>query len=171
LPIDQEIKQIILSEEPIRTGEEIYYSLGSVSFNYKLKSDVGNFDVILLANALIDVIIAQEKESFDVEHLQILMVCCQNRDALEEPHLVESWLKVYQKMKEYLLVSICDSEICADSTDVLHNFLTAENLKYPVYNETKELFVKSLELLYCGESDACKENFRQYLLDKVVART
>jgi len=74
-------------------------------------------------------------------------------------------------MKEYLLVSICDSEICIDSTHVLHNFLTAENLKYPVYNETKELFVKSLELLYCGESDVCKDNFRQYLLEKVVART
>lgn len=58
LPVDQEIKSIILSEEPIRTGEEIYYSLGSVSFNYKLKSDVNNFDPILLANALIDVIIA-----------------------------------------------------------------------------------------------------------------
>ena len=57
LPIDQEIKQIILSEEPIRTGEEIYFSLGTVSFNYKLKSDLSNFDVILLANALMEVII------------------------------------------------------------------------------------------------------------------
>lgn len=57
LPVDQEIKQIILSEEPIRTGEEIYFSLGTVSFNYKLKSDLKNFDTILLANALMDVII------------------------------------------------------------------------------------------------------------------
>lgn len=44
--IDQEIKSIILSEEPIRTGEEIYFSLGSISFNYKLKSDLSNFDMI-----------------------------------------------------------------------------------------------------------------------------
>lgn len=85
LPIDQEIKQIILSEEPIRTGEEIYFSLGTVSFNYKLKSDLTNFDVILLANALMEVIIHQEKESLDVEHMQILMVCCQNREDLEQP--------------------------------------------------------------------------------------
>lgn len=57
--IEQEIKQIILSEEPIRTGEEIYFSLGTVSFNYKLKSDLDNFDTILLANSLIESIIAQ----------------------------------------------------------------------------------------------------------------
>lgn len=57
IQIEQEIKQIILSEEPIRTGEEIYFSLGTVSFNYKLKSDLDNFDTILLANALIEVII------------------------------------------------------------------------------------------------------------------
>jgi len=62
-----------------------------------------------------------------------------------------------------LLVSICDSEICADSIVILHNFLTADQLKYSVYNETKDLFVKSLELLYNGESEACKENFRSYL--------
>jgi len=55
--IEMEIKQIILSEEPIRTGEEIYFSLGTVSFNYKLKSDLDNFDTILLANSLIEVII------------------------------------------------------------------------------------------------------------------
>ena len=50
LSIDQEIKQIILSEEPIRTGEEIYFSLGSISFNYKLKSDLSNFEMIQMAN-------------------------------------------------------------------------------------------------------------------------
>ena len=68
-------------------------------------------------------------------------------------------------------MSICDSEICADSIIILHNFLTAEQLKFHVYNETKDLIVKSLELLYNGESTVCKENFRTYLLDKVVNRT
>lgn len=39
-------------------GEDIYFSLGNLSFNYKLKSDLSNFDKILLSNALIDVVIA-----------------------------------------------------------------------------------------------------------------
>jgi len=56
--IDPEIKSIVLSNEPIKTGEEIYFSLGSVSFNYKLKSDLANFDMIQIANSLIDTIIS-----------------------------------------------------------------------------------------------------------------
>jgi hypothetical protein len=38
-------------------GEDIYFSLGNLSFNYKLKSDLNNFDKILLSNSLIDVVI------------------------------------------------------------------------------------------------------------------
>ena len=96
--IEQEIKQIILSEEPIRTGEEIYFSLGTVSFNYKLKSDLDNFDTILLANSLIEVIIAQELESLEREHMQIFMVCCggpKAKQCMENAGTVDSWLKVF----------------------------------------------------------------------------
>ncbi len=67
IQIDPEIKQLILSEEPIRgmlffllnllAGEDIYFSLGNQSFNYKLKTDIANFDRILLANSLIDLVI------------------------------------------------------------------------------------------------------------------
>ena len=63
------------------------------------------------------------------------------------------------------MVSICDGDICADSIVVLHNFMTADQIKYQVYNETKDLLVKSLELLYKDEgTEGCKDNFRNYLL-------
>lgn len=39
---------------------------------------------------------------------------------------VESWLKVFTKLKDYLLVSVCDPELCEDSLTILHNFLTAD---------------------------------------------
>lgn len=129
IQIEQEIKQIILSEEPIRTGEEIYFSLGTVSFNYKLKSDLDNFDTILLANALIEVIINQELESLEREHMQIFMVCAgqqKSKAQMENANTIDSWLRVFQKFKDYLLVSICDPELCEDSLVILHNFLTAD---------------------------------------------
>jgi len=169
--IDQEIKQIVLSEEPIRTGEEIYFSLGSVSFNYKLKSDLKNFDMILLANSLIDSIIANEFESLEREHMQLFNICCGNKQELESAATMESWMKVFAKLKNYLLVSICDPEICTDSLAILHNFLTADSLKYHIYSEIKDVFVKSLELLYKGEADTCKDLFKNYMLTEVVPRT
>jgi hypothetical protein len=41
----------------VLAGEDIYFSLGNQSFNYKLKTDIANFDRILLANSLIDLVI------------------------------------------------------------------------------------------------------------------
>ena len=93
--IEQDIKNIILSPEKIGPGEEIYFSLGSVSFNYKLKQDLSNFDFILLANSLIDNIIANNFESLEKEHMQIFMVCCSNKAELEASASLDSWLKVF----------------------------------------------------------------------------
>jgi len=80
IQIDPEIKAIILSEEPIRcnnylslfihiAGEDIYFSLGSISFNYKLRSDLSNFDKIILANTLIDLVYQNQLESLEREHM------------------------------------------------------------------------------------------------------
>ena len=99
------------------------------------------------------------------------MVCCSQKAELEASATLESWMKVFQKLKDYLLVSICDPEICQDSLAILHNFLTADQLKFSVYAETSDVFVKSLELLYKGDAEPCKEEFREYLLQHVVPRT
>jgi hypothetical protein len=65
-------------------------------------------------------------------------------------------------------VSICDQELCADSLAVLHNFLTNDMLKYQVQDETRDLMVKSIELLCNGESDFCKDKFKEYLEETVL---
>lgn len=67
IQIDDNFKRIILFEEQskcnsyflltIIDGEDIYFSLGNSSLKYKLKSDMANFDKILLANTLIDIVI------------------------------------------------------------------------------------------------------------------
>ena len=36
-------------------------------------------------------------------------------------------------MKDYLLVSICDPDLCEQGLLILHNFLTADTLKFQVY--------------------------------------
>jgi hypothetical protein len=87
---------------------------------------------------------------------------------MENAGTIDSWLKVFQKLKDYLLVSVCDTELCEESLAILHNFLTADQLKYQVYEETREIFVKSLELLYTGESDFCRETFKTYLDENVL---
>lgn len=107
LQVDQEIKQIILSTEPIRLGEEIYFSLGLVSFNYKLRSDLSDIDPVLMCNSVIDYVISNGYESLEQEHMQLITVCA--GPGVELNGLMgDAWLRVYHKLKDYLLVSICD---------------------------------------------------------------
>lgn len=167
LQVDQEIKSIILSEEPIRTGEEIYFSLGLVSFNYKLRSDLNDIDPILMCNSVIDYVISNGYESLEQEHMQLITVCA-GPNADLNGLMGESWMRVFTKLKDYLLVSICDQELCVDSLAVLQNFLTHDQLKYQVQDETRDLMVKSIELLCNGDSDFCKDKFKDYLETTVL---
>jgi len=91
---------------------------------------LNNFDKILLANALIDTVINGQFESLENDHMQVLFVCCGDPSEYTSSHLGESWLKVFQKLKDYLLVSICDPELCEQGLAILHNFLTADTIKF-----------------------------------------
>jgi hypothetical protein len=88
-------------------GEEIFFSLGMVSFNYKLRSDLSDIDPVMMCNSLIDYVIANNYESLEREHMQLITVCAGPQAQLN-PTMTDAWLKVYHKLKDYLLVSICD---------------------------------------------------------------
>jgi hypothetical protein len=170
---DYEIKQIILSDAPIQAGEEIFYSFGNGSFNYKLKSDVANFDEYLLANSLIELLINKGYDSLSKEHMQIFMICC-GKDPDNTINMginADNWTKFFQKFKDFLLVSICADDLVDEALEILHNFLTSPALKFMAYEESKQSLLRSIELLYDGTSEVCQQKFREYLLTKVVART
>ena len=92
---DEEIKSIILNEEPMKPGEEIFYSFGNGSFNYKLKSDFKNFDLYQMANSLIDIITGMGFDSLLKEHMQIFMLTCGKdpENTINDGVNTEAWLK------------------------------------------------------------------------------
>ena len=123
-----------------------------------------------MANAMIDLIISHGYDSLLKEHMQIFMLCCgKNVDkTLNNTTNTDNWFKIFSKLKDFLLVSICDEELACDALFILHNFLTSPALKFLVYEESKDSLMKSVELLYDGESDICKQYFKEYLDTKVV---
>jgi hypothetical protein len=100
-----------------------------VSFNYKLRSDLNDIDPVLMANSLIDYVIANNYESLEKEHMQLISICAGPQAQLN-PDMNAAWIKVYQKLKDYLLVSICDQDLVCEALDVLNNFLTDDHLRY-----------------------------------------
>jgi len=102
-----------------------------VSFNYKLKSDLRDIDPVLMCNSVIDFVISNGYESLEQEHMQLISICAGTKTELNGA-LSESWIRVFQKLKDYLLVSICDQDLCEQSIDVLHNFLTNDHMRYQI---------------------------------------
>jgi hypothetical protein len=86
------------------------------------------------------------------------------QNTINQTHSVEHWLKVFSKFKDFLLVSICDEELVNEALVILHNFLTSPAMKFTIYEECRESLLKSIELLYDGNSQICKDAFRKYLL-------
>ena len=78
-----------------------------MSFNYKLKSDLRDIDPVLMCNSVIDFVISNGYESLEQEHMQLIQICAGTKVELNGA-LSESWIRVFQKLKDYLLVSICD---------------------------------------------------------------
>ena len=83
-----------MSDEPIRSGEEIYFSLGLVSFNYKLKSDLRDIDPVLMCNSVIDFVISNGYESLEQDHMQLIQICAGTKTELNGA-LSESWIRVF----------------------------------------------------------------------------
>ena len=126
-----------------------------------------------MAQSLIDIIIQQNFDSLLKEHMQVFDLCCGKdpESTINQSLNTEAWLKFFNKFKDLLLVSICDEDHVDSALVILHNFLTSPNLKFQVYDECRESLQKSIELLYDGNSQTCKDKFREYLLAKVVERT
>jgi hypothetical protein len=100
------------------------------------------------------------------------MNCCgRDPEVMNNSLTSDAWLKFFQKFKDFLLVSICDEDHVDEALIILHNFLTTPALKFTIYEQCKESLQKSMELLYDGESQVCKDKVRKYLLEQVVART
>jgi hypothetical protein len=168
---EEDVKSIILSEEP--TTNPIFYQFGSGNFVYNLTSDINNFDPLLMANSLIDLIITCGYDRLLKEHMEIFMICTgKNPDAtINRTDMADVWLKFFQKFKDFLIVSICDDLLIEEALMILHNFLTSPSLKHQIYQECHEQLCRSLELLYDGNAQVCKDKFREYLLNAVVDRT
>lgn len=60
-----------------------------------------------MCNSVIDYVISNGFESLESEHLQLISVCA-GPNAELNGLMSEAWLRVYSKLKDYLLVSICD---------------------------------------------------------------
>jgi len=143
---------------------------GNFSMTYNLQSDLNNFDKILLSNGLADQAIQQNLENLDPKHLAILTWCMGPDDLISTAGQVEQWLKVFAKIRDYLLAALWSLPIQEQALKILHNFLSADQLKFQIFEDIKDTYVKTLQTLWSDvcEQEECRQQFKNYLVSRVV---
>jgi len=57
---------------------------------------------------------------------------------------IDSWFKIFSKIKEYLFVAICDQDLYQQALNILSKFFSTDQLKYQIYDDSSTIFVKTI---------------------------
>ncbi|CAI2385623.1 unnamed protein product [Moneuplotes crassus] len=159
LSLDPENKMIVLGQDENMLRKEFYLSLAANSDEYKVSNNPDFLDRVNMARALADYIIENELESLESSHMELILFVTEEQ---MEPKTHDSWFKIFQKLKEYLFVAICDQDIYLDALKVLfERFFCTDQLKFLIFEESMKTFPKTLDVLYSNEFDDCKEEFKR----------
>ena len=121
--------------------------MGFDTQTYHLTGAPSYWEPLTVAKSLSAYIQTNELESLEQPHIQILQACLNN--SLEN----EDWLEVFETLKDYLFVGLCDTDICEGAIRILKVFFTAEKLMNYLFEHSEETLIKSLNLLLTSETD------------------
>lgn len=162
IQMEPDIRNMVLNEDVSKQDEEIYFSLGNNSDIYMVKSNPQYLDKLIMLRSLADFIIENELESLEAIHIDMISLFTeQEMDSKQH----EVWFRIFSKLKEYLFVAICDQDLYSTALKILLKFFSTEQLKFQIYEESQKIFPKTLQVLYSGEAEVCKETFKKFVED------
>jgi hypothetical protein len=158
LAVSSELRRAVLStQEVTETTAEGLYVLGTNTQKYKLGGVPLIWDALVVAESLARQVQDDQLDNLDVAHIEVLTACL-----LNEP--TEAWLGVYESLKDYLFVALCDVDICSMSAHILIRFMTAPGVMLQVLASSAEVCTKALSLLFSATHEAeCITNAIRFL--------
>ena len=96
-----------------------------------MRPDTRNIDKIALMKALCDYIHTNNLEHLDEEHMKVLLACITKPVLTSE---LESWLKIFKNIKDYLFVALLDPELVLSALTILNKFFTINNITETVFD-------------------------------------
>lgn len=158
LAVPLELRKAVLSTQEIaESASEGLYVLGTNTQKYKLGGAPLIWDALMVATSLAGQVKDMELDNLDMAHIEILTACL-----LHEP--TEAWLDVYEALKDYLFVALCDYEICTQAAWIIRRFMTAPGTTSGVLASSSETCIKALNLLFSATQEAeCVNNGLAFL--------
>ena len=168
LSVTPDIRRTVL-QTPAETEtqtmlEEGIVVLGPSAQRYKVGGAPLLWNTLEIATNLATVV--RSLENLESAHVDVLKACL-----IKEPTDVNLWGPIFDTLKDYLFVGLCDPEICYSICQILKRILGAKALTTYCVRSAKETFVKALNLLFttsmeseCIEttSDLFKSLFQDY---------
>lgn len=141
------------------TPEEGHYVLGSATQRYRLGEIPLVWNGGAVASSLANYIQSHNLETLEEAHTDILISTLHT-----EPTDGPTWLAIFDVLKDYLYVGLCDPDICYSCVQILKSLLTAKVLTDYTVKKSKDTFLKALHLLFVSVQDqSCRENTYEFL--------
>ena len=99
-------------------------------------------------------------ESFDKEHIDILAACLvKDLEASDW----EKWLEIYDNLKDYVFLALCDKKLCYLASEILKKLFFFESISDTVLEKSHDIFLNALTLLYKTDSNKeCRDNLLHF---------
>eukprot|EP00826_Nyctotherus_ovalis_P022263 TRINITY_DN17318_c0_g2_i1.p1 TRINITY_DN17318_c0_g2~~TRINITY_DN17318_c0_g2_i1.p1 ORF type:complete len:821 (+),score=324.45 TRINITY_DN17318_c0_g2_i1:73-2535(+) len=161
LKVPEKVRANVLDVKPIAGTEEDAYVIGVYTQKYKTFGAPLEWCSLYVASELESFIRENELKFLEHVHIQVFQACLVQDFSLDD---VEEWLSIFQSLKRYFFIALCDRELCYASIQILKKFFCHPNMQQFVLENTKDVFVKTLILMYNPDRDLeCKERNREFL--------
>lgn len=155
LKISQEIRDTVLNID-LYNDADSHIVLSTTSFKYKQTGAPLDWNSVGIAQALNSYVKAEKLERFETVHIDILAGCLINE---LNPVEKDTWLQIYQDLQKYIFVSLAAPELCHTASVIVKKFFMCPFLQETIMQNTYNLFLRILELVYEADIDqSCKDN-------------
>eukprot|EP01022_Parablepharisma_sp_SALTPOND_P007916 TRINITY_DN1342_c0_g1_i1.p1 TRINITY_DN1342_c0_g1~~TRINITY_DN1342_c0_g1_i1.p1 ORF type:complete len:955 (+),score=104.92 TRINITY_DN1342_c0_g1_i1:4363-7227(+) len=161
LKVPEKVRTNVLDVNPMPGTEEEVYVLGVYTQKYRTYGAPLEWYSLHIAAELESFIRSNELKFLEQVHIQVFEACLVQEFSLEE---IDEWLNIFQNLKRYFFIALCDRELCYASIQILKKFFCHPKMQAFVLENTKEVFVKTLTLLYNPDRDQeCRDRNKEFL--------
>ena len=116
---------------------------------------------LYIAQSLEKYIWENQLENLEQAHIEIFESALK-QEFYENSHT--SWIHIFNSMKSYFFISLCDRDFCRISIEILKKIYVNPIMQDEFIQESKQIFVKTLKLLYQPDVEQeCKDNVWEFL--------
>lgn len=138
--------------------------LGRVVGNYRIISLPTEWSAQAISSALVRLVRSKSLSNLSAAHLSVFRHCAEAiaHEATSSVEVRERWVQLFQDLKDYVYVALCDVELCTEACNTLR--LVFHGLGPAVF-PTLPTLSSTLQMLYPGGDKRCQQSVQDFLTE------